>query len=411
MITVEDVLEVLAGISVNTVNIRIDSSDIKIIRSIAKQVHNGTALTDRQLDLALNKIERYRQGLELNKIDVDLVLEKKQTRLPLREVDRTQLISLTTYDNKPYIKVQFPFSKKLSAVWRSIVADVYAHLVEPSKNIKLLRYSESTLYTVVTNLKEYDFELSTDVAKYYNTINDIKSNPLTYIPYIDIKDDDVVVNNVSKQCEEYIESNIKDEDFLVKIDMLKNCGIYHKSPAVLQKIDKETSNDLVKNMLVNNSTRFRLKPEEYGIDTIYALIDRLKQWPLLILVDDKPEYAKEIPNMVDKVLEHCSNNEVNVFFRMDSKTEIGNQFNQYVKDNQLNGYIDNNTKVVVITKNRIPKPLISSGWKPKTAIVASSYDYGKTSAYLRNCSSVYYYNHSLGLRYSKEYRKCEIVQL
>ena len=51
---------------------------------------------------------------------------------------------------------------------------------------------------------------------------------------------------------------------------------------------------------------------------------------------------------------------------MDSK--LGNeamQFNQYVKSQGLNNIVDKNTKIVYISNNKIPKPLMKSGFRPK----------------------------------------------
>ena len=57
--TIEDAIEILAGIRPRIINIRIDYNEKNLIKSIGRQVANGTALTDRQLDLALKKIQKY----------------------------------------------------------------------------------------------------------------------------------------------------------------------------------------------------------------------------------------------------------------------------------------------------------------------------------------------------------------
>ena len=114
--TIEDAIEILGGTKPRIINVRIDISEQSLVRSLAKQVNKGTALTDRQLELSIKKIEKYRPGLEKNKVDVDQLLLTKRTRYPLREIDRTQSISLQVEkDKKVKILIKYVFSKKFAA--------------------------------------------------------------------------------------------------------------------------------------------------------------------------------------------------------------------------------------------------------------------------------------------------------
>ncbi len=102
---------------------------------------------------------------------------------------------------------------------------------------------------------------------------------------------------------------------------------------------------------------------------------------------------------------------MNVFFRLKNEQMGHQQFNQFVKDNHLNNYIDSTTKVVFISRNKIPKPLIKADWQPRTAIITSNHDFGKLSAYLNDFSTVYYYNNSVAMRNSRLKGADKIVQL
>ena len=55
--TVEDSLELLGSIVPKLVNINLDQTDKNLIKSLAKQVLAGTALTDRQLDVSIKKLK------------------------------------------------------------------------------------------------------------------------------------------------------------------------------------------------------------------------------------------------------------------------------------------------------------------------------------------------------------------
>ena len=57
--TIEDCLEVIAGLSCNT-SIEIEKSDKTIMYSIARQVYKGSALTDKQFALMKTKLAAYK---------------------------------------------------------------------------------------------------------------------------------------------------------------------------------------------------------------------------------------------------------------------------------------------------------------------------------------------------------------
>jgi len=408
--TIEDAIEILNGKLQKPVNIRLDTADQKLIKSLSNQFRKSIALTDRQLDLCLMKIEKYRIGLKSNLVDVDHLLTNVPLRMPLREIDRTKRVSLIKdTDGKTKIHIKFVFSKKFGAIWNNIAQQTSFNDV--SNQEKTIPFKENTLYLVVNELKELDFEFTNEVMALYNEIDEIIHNPINYVPYIDYNNNTVEVKNISNYCQTYLDTLNKDEDFLVKIAQLKNCGIYHKSRRILAKIAQDSPSFLIKTILQETSTRFRLLPSQYDIDTIIGIINRLKQTPLLIIVNEQKDVTIQVKTIVNSLLKVMTTNEINVFFRLNNTDEHGQEFNEYVRNNKLNNYIDETTKVVIITRNRIPKPLFSSNWKPTSAIVFEGYDHGKIAAFLKDIPNVYYFNESLNTRYDRHLGLKEIVQL
>ena len=54
--TVEDLLESIAGLT-TSYNMTLERNDMTIMYSIARQVHKGVALTDKQLELVQEKLK------------------------------------------------------------------------------------------------------------------------------------------------------------------------------------------------------------------------------------------------------------------------------------------------------------------------------------------------------------------
>ena len=412
--TIEDAIEILAGIQPRIVNIRIDHNEKNLIKSIGRQVSNGLALTDRQLELALKKIQKYQVNLEKNNIDVNTLILLKSLRLPLREIDRSQTISVAIdEDNKKVLCIKGARSKNFSEKWSNIVSKIIGEIHEAG-SVKTLPLNETNILAVISEMQDTDFDIDNELIEVYQKLEKILENPEKYAPYVDLVNDQVVVHNANKHCVSYIENNITVEtkaNFLSYIDKLKNCGIYHKNAEIIKKIEKTAPNEFTKTVLTTPATRFRIDPDQHQFNTIISVIEALDQWPVLVLVDDDHKAIQQVSTVFSALHEKIPVEDITVFFRLESGQKNHSEFNQMVKDNHLNNYIGSNTKVVFIAKNKIPKPLLKADWKPNAAVMLSSHDFGKTSAFLDDMSTVYYYNNSIVVRNNKIKGARQIAQL
>jgi len=164
-------------------------------------------------------------------------------------------------------------------------------------------------------------------------------------------------------------------------------------------------------VLTLSASRFRISPETYSFDEIIDVVEKLDQWPVLVLVDDDNKALEQVTTVFSALSKKIPTDEITVFFRIDNGQKNADEFNQMVKDNHLNNYIGPNTKVVFIAKNKIPKPLLKADWHPSTAIMLSNHDFGKTSAFLDDMSTVYYYNNSVVVRNNRIKGARQIAQL
>jgi hypothetical protein len=82
--------------------------DVQILSSMSAATQSGKALTDRQAELAVKIILKYKKQLEKLQIDVTPV-ENPQFRLGIRTIDRRRLLYIN--DNK--IVAKFPYETKL----------------------------------------------------------------------------------------------------------------------------------------------------------------------------------------------------------------------------------------------------------------------------------------------------------
>ena len=82
--------------------------DVSVLASMSAATQGGRALTDRQAELAVKIIQKYRKQLE--KLDISIApIDTPQFRLGIRTIDRRKLL----YVENDHIVLQFPYDTKL----------------------------------------------------------------------------------------------------------------------------------------------------------------------------------------------------------------------------------------------------------------------------------------------------------
>jgi hypothetical protein len=415
MITIEDTLELLAGGTPRRINIRLDTADVRLLTSLKKQLAQKIPLTDRQLDLSLKKIEKYRANLEKCNVDVDHILTVKPLKWPLRVIDRTQSVEIETdpITNKPVIVVKYVFSKKFAEFWAKI--EEYSNTYNRTdKGIKKIPYSEKCLYHIVQGVSKMNFTISSEVLEIHEKIEKILENPENFVPYLDYAEDTIILKNLNSKCESAILEKFGSRytcSIFEYVDYAKSLGVTLKTQNLIKYLSETSPSVLTKKISIESSSRYRLYPENYSLEELFSTVNTFNQWPLVIVVEENDQSLSIVSKMVNELIKLVPKEKINVFFRLKNEQPEYEKFNQFIKDNGLNNYIDSTTKVVFISRGRIPKPLIKADWKPTTAIITSNHDFGRMSAYLNDFSTVYYYNSSVSLRNSRLKGADKIVQL
>jgi hypothetical protein len=417
-VTIETAVEILTGTVPRQINIRLDGRDKTILRSISNQISKNLALTDRQAGMLLRKIERYRGGLELNGLDVEHLLEKKATRLPLRFIDRTQTISLIFDQDKKQeqIIVVHQKTKKFEDLWSDTRKKVQGRIIETFSQ-KIFPLNENNLNLVIDMLTFLDFDVSDDVAEYLEKIQKIHGETEKYQPYLDIVNEKFEIKNLPAAPAEKILENFRgfEKDTLLPfLSSLKNHKISLKSQKIPEKIKnlyQGTDTALAEKIIFSESSRLRIDPERYNLEKFIETLILLKNQPILVILEENEHTLIQMKTLIGIFKEFFSDKEMTVFFRLGSSEKNSLEFSKFVKENQLNNFIDEKIKVVFISKQRIPKPLMTAAWKPSTALMLAGNDFGKISVYLNDIPNIYYYNDSVTLRRTSGRRWTEIDQL
>ena len=81
-----------------------------------------------------------------------------------------------------------------------------------------------------------------------------------------------------------------------------------------------------------------------------------------------------------------------MLYRKDNDSPDNKNFNQYIKQNNLNNSLGNTSKIVYTSQDKLVKTLIKQDWQPKSALVFRCSRKSKIQTYLDELDLVIYYD-------------------
>jgi len=335
----------------------VPSSCIHIITSINKQCLRSIALTDRQFTLVSEKLTE--SGYEFLSV----------TRLPLREIDRSKYIKIV--DN--YIKIRFPFSKKLIVALES-VANKHRRIYksESGSHEHFFKLRELPALDIYNEFKDRNFEIDQQFIDYVEEVKKIQSQEDKFVTAY--KDD--TFYNLSDNAVKHIKEELTEITQEKMYDRRLRYGI--------SKIDKPDVYGLVETILDRPMPLIQISPNTTRLDDLVTTLMQLERLPLLVITSqhsaqsDLYDCHKATKNLIANDKQIC-------LFRVENNSDDDYNMNNYIKDENLNNWLDEKIEIAYIKYGSIPKLLLKTNWKPKAIISFSSSVYNtETITYMKN---------------------------
>lgn len=386
---VEDAIEILSGTGPRKVNIRLDAKDKTIIRSIQKQISTNVGLTDRQLFMILKKIEKYQSGLELNSVNVEEMIADPKTKLPLRNIERLNSLEIfdDTVTNQKFLIFKHQKNPEIMDRWK-LVSELIVGKVNETYGQKIVHCIDINLKLFFDNFMDFDLILDQEITSLFEEFQKIQEERNLHLPRLAKIGENYEILNFKGPIEEIFGKNAVRPD-IKTLAKLKNLGISIDDD-ILDGLNLQ--DELHYKILKEKTTKIRIKPENHSIESLIDAILALGQDTILFVVDTDLEVLNNVKRIYEAMKDRIDKKQMTVFFRLESNHEKSREFADFVKSNELNNFVDKNSKVVIIERQRISKPLLKSDWHPGTAVVISQYEYGKISVLLNDIQNVYYYN-------------------
>ena len=367
--TIEDVI-----LKIDEINL-VDS-DKQVLLSLRSQVLKNVALTDRQYELAKEKLAKYESELYAVGI-TDLTTAMSTLGSPLRYIDRAKTI--TTVDNAnidnpslhlsprsrtPHIKIDFPFNKKTIAAIDNIAraAPKSGYLHPRGGKSHYFPLTELNIAMVINTFKDRNFDIDQELIDANAAIEEIAGNKSLYVPGIYNNK----MLNLKPAAVELIseEISLDDPNRLIKLyDRRFRYGLGHVDLAT-DTVDLES---VLSQIISRDDPLVQINLTDCNITEASAALNTLDHFPILVMIDSK--FALQQITMMHQAFSNIGNDRQSVLFREPSGD--GDHVNTYIKENKLNNWVDETTKIVYINKKKLPKILINNIWKPRCAISLS----------------------------------------
>jgi len=360
---VEDLLEHLIGFN-GDCSVQIEKADCTILYSIGRQVSRGKALTDRQLDVVKKKLDYYKAGFDFDSTVFDSAIST--LRMPLREIDRSKYVKVVDQDNSLWIKIRFPFSKKLIVDLQDNIAAKFNHIYshKQGSHEHFVKLTERTVPAVVNLFKDKQFVIDHDLLEMNQRLDDISNQPEKYIPGVYNNK----LCNLPDAAVEYLQNDIgalSETNTLLYQDRSIMFGLANIDDELLQN-SKQYYTTLSSKIANRKKSSIFVSSKKYELADVFTSLKELKRFPLCIFIPAQKEYEtlKRMFEATDGVVDPADQT---VLFRLDNSTNA--HFNNFVKENKINNPLAKNIKIVYIIENKkIPKPLFNSDVELKSML-------------------------------------------
>lgn len=241
---VEDYLELLSGADYTwvmghrakpKVGIRLARYDVSIVNNMADNAVWGIALTDRQADLAVRLILKYRKQFAKHYIDVSHIENNPCFRLPIRKIDRSQ--SLTLENGR--MSLRFPYDSALIEKLREFQRGSQGSALWNSETkVWSIAVTEYNVNWIVTWALHNKFDISADIMEIYNKVIDAESE--NYCINLVQKNGKYKVSNAASSLQDYLDQHVGQDlikfidyagvlGYTVSEDIIQHAALHHGS--------------------------------------------------------------------------------------------------------------------------------------------------------------------------------------
>jgi hypothetical protein len=313
----------------------------------------GVGLTEKQRGLAVRIPKNYEKNLDIFfNGPVSSFLENPTFKLPVRVIKYVRKISIINHpDYGRSIKLEFPFDEeKIKQIRdkRSI-----ANTIAWDQNLTAWIFSleESSIKFLMDFVGEDKYEFDQEFTNYLEQTLDILKNIENIVPMLALDNGlPKIVNSLENM------PDLTSTDILGAVFEARKLGILTWDENIEECPEIKNLPESIKELLSSDYDEMTVvDSQKTEINVLSYVVEYLS--PCLFIIPGGNEIDK-LSKAYDFLQDvGIKNSEVSTMFRLPSET--GENFNNFVKNNQLNGPISDETKIVFVS-TKLPKSVLKS---------------------------------------------------
>jgi hypothetical protein len=261
--------------------------DVNIASSFANQADSGTSFTDRQSELAIKLIEKYRKQLYNLGIDVDPILKEVKFRMPIRVVDRTRSVRI----EDGMIHLRFPYDKVLvPEITKASKASRGTFKFNMERKIWLLALTEYNVNWVKAFGQLHQFEIDPEVDRLMEKILECEKTDYKIELTLD-SDNNIIITNGESSMMDYISEHVGELNYSNLIKLVDHSAVlgYTVNNDILEAVQKGFD-PTVAGLLAQKESHVKridvLDQDGELMDSLTKYAELTDRWPICIYEPD-----------------------------------------------------------------------------------------------------------------------------
>jgi hypothetical protein len=340
---IEDILEkfVISGLS------GVSRFDKNVLSSLNAQSWSMTDSQKKLLEKLLNRYKHLLEQIYQKNIDNDLQFPKYLRESRIKSTFKKISISREPLQD-PFIKIEFPYDPPIIQEFQSRKSQLRNTRWDSEKKHWRMTLAEENLIFCKTLTESFGFETTEEIKDYFDQFQTIEKNLENYVPMLDRNQEGYFFKNFP-----FFTENLGN-DLLTALFIARKYAVNFWTDSIENELYQLYNDTLITKFLKSPvDQKFEVGIEENLLDQLKIILKFLT--PCLVVLPSNQELSKLkfTLNLFSNL--NIDQKDVSVMFRL-SNTE-NPEFNQFVREKEINTLVNENTKIVVIG-NKIPKPLI-----------------------------------------------------
>lgn len=358
--------------------IEISVKDKRILMSLAKQLIQGSFLTENQANLLLKIFKENLDFVKSVNPLAESVIENAAWSGEFRVIEKIRKILLDKSDDTK-IYIQFTYDKRLKNKLTTLSKKIDGSLTAIGPKEYHIPFTEKNIFLVVTEFIKDNFDVEQKIMDFYHEIKEILKTGKDSFNVFSLKDE---------KLKNIVQSNVGEisMDNLLALHDKKIRYNYQVSEKIPEK-------SLVTAIAQRDQTKIYINNSQVSVVEVMEALKKLNRFPVLLIFDGRdPKIDKKLlENLENLVATQTIDNKIGIYFRYDKETD-STGFNATIAASNFNHQLDNTINVAGISNNKIPKFMIKSRWKPESIIsFTNSFRNNKSSYYFSDVDLIIFY--------------------